>query len=187
MTAASADLTATVRRTSEPCLNACGGTQPRDGIGPHNQNLEVLQALSAAAATIAKQTVTTPQPGTIWCADIRFGIGTGAYVWSHNITPADVGPVIRITNVAGGSTDFVVRVPAAVGRAVAEKMGVAGNLDGNDTYAVVIDQTQSTEIAGSFNGRPSFKDVTGLVLERAFGVYAAVKKPEGDITIYKPF
>ena len=91
MTAAIADFTATVRRTAEPRLNACGGTQPRDGTGPRNQNLEVLQALSAAAATIAKQTVTTPQPGTIWCADICFGIGTDAYVWWHNITPADAG------------------------------------------------------------------------------------------------
>jgi len=74
VTAAIADLTATVRRTAEPRLTACSGTQPRDGTGPRNQNLEVLQALSAAAATVAKQTVTTPQPGTAWCPDIGFGI-----------------------------------------------------------------------------------------------------------------
>jgi len=52
---------------------------------------------------------------------------------------------------------------------------------------VAVDQPQGTDIAGIFNGRPSFKDVTGLVLGKAFGVNAAVKKPDGGITIYKPF
>ena len=187
VTAGIADLTATVRRTAGPHLTACNGTQPLDGTGPRNRDLNALQPLAGAAASVTAHTVSTPKPDAVWCSDIGFGIGTGSYVWWHNIGPAGDGPVIRITNVAGGNTVFVVRFPLDVATALAEKMGknVPGSGDG---YAVVVDDAQSSRIAGLFDGRPSFKDVTGLVLVgSAFGVYAEINKADKHITLYAPF
>jgi hypothetical protein len=178
VTAAIADLTDAVRRSAGTHLAACAAAgRAVDGTGSRNRNLDTLQTLSMAAAAITKLTVTTPTPGAVWCADTGFGIGPGDYVWWRNITPANDGPVDRITSIKGdvGRTIFVVRV------------GAAGSVDGNTTYAVVVDDAQSTKIAGIFNGQPSFKDITGLVLQGAFGVYAEIKKPNGSITVYKPF
>jgi hypothetical protein len=187
---AAADLTAAVRRSAGTHLTACAAAgRALDGTGSRNRNLDALQALSMAAAAITKLTVTIPTPGAVWCADTGLGIGPGDYVWWRNITGATEGPVDRITSIKGdvGRTIFVVRVPANVGQAVAEKVGGASTLDANDIFALVVDDAQSTKIAGIFNGRPSFKDIAGLVLQGPFGVYAEIKKPDGTITVYKPF
>jgi hypothetical protein len=151
-----------------------------------------LPALSAATASTAKTTVVTPRSGAVWCAELGFSAGNASYIFWRNITAAEDGPVDRVTNVSGGGSNpvLIVRNPAALVNALVAQPKLGGGKHPADSaaiYGVVVDGSASTLVVGLFDGRPSVQEIADVTLRDKFGIYAEIKKPDGNIVLYKSF
>ena len=190
--AATADLSANLTKTAAPHLAACAAAPPPPRAGQRNRDVDILPALSAATASIAKSTVVTPRPGAVWCAELGFSAGNASYVFWRNITAAEDGPVDRVTNVSGGGSNpvLIVRNPAALVNALVAQPKLGGGKHPADSaaiYGVVVDGSASALVVGLFDGRPSVQEIADVTLRDKLGVYAEIKKPDGNIVLYKSF
>ena len=134
----------------------------------------------------------TPRSSVVWCAELGFSAGNASYIFWRNIAPAEDGPVDRVTNVSGGRSDpvLIVRNPAAlVDALVAQpKLGSGKHpADSAAIYGVVVDGSVSALVVGLFDGRPSVQDIADVTLRDKLGIYAEIKKPNGNIVLYKSF
>jgi len=190
--AAMADLSDKLTRTAGTHLAACAASLPPTRSGVRNSDVDILMAYSSATAATAKLTVVSPRNDAVWCAETSFRVGDFSYVFWRNIGPANEGPVDRITNISNGLSDpvIVLRNAAQLVDAMVAHPQLGGGkhpADSAAVYGVVIDSAQATLVVGLFDGRPSLKDIATLALADRHGVYAQVKKPEGSITIDRPF
>jgi hypothetical protein len=189
--AATADLSDNLAKTAASHLAACTAAPPPPRAGQRNRDVDILPALSAATASTAKTTVVTPRSGAVWCAELGFSAGNASYIFRRNITAAEDGPVDRVTNVSGGMSDpvLIVRKPFAVVNALVAQPKLGGGKHPADSaaiYGVVVDAGTSTLVVGLFDGRPSVQEIADVALRARLGIYAEIKKPNGNILINKP-
>jgi len=190
--AATAELSDTLAKTAASHLAACAAAPPPPRAGQRNRDVDILPALSAATASTAKTTIVTPRSGAVWCAELGFSAGNASYIFWRNISPAEDGPVDRVTNVSGGMSDpvLVVRNSAALVNALVAQPKLGGGKHPADSaaiYGVVADGGASALVVGLFDGRPSVQEIADVTLRDRLGIYAEVKKPAGNVVIYKPF
>ena len=190
--AATASLTDTLGKTAAPRLAACAAAPPPTRAGQRNRDMDILPAFSAATAATAKVTLVTPRAGAVWCAELGFSTAKASYIFWRNIAQADDGPVDRVTLVTDLKSEpiLILRNAAAVIDAMVSQPKLGGGkhpADSAAVYGVVVDGAASILLVGLFDGRPTLQEIADVALPDKFAVYAEVKKPDGNILLYKPF
>jgi hypothetical protein len=186
--AAITELSGIVARTAGPHLARCAASPPPPRTGQRNRDTDVLQALAAATAFEAANSVVASKPDMNWCAEAGFNAGSRDFLYWRNADAGTAGAVDRITPINEGPRAFVVRAPAKVVAEVMKEMGVRSAADPETVYGLVLDGADQMSIVAIFSGRPSPQEIAPLALAERYPVYGTVpKQPGGRIQLYKPY